>query len=390
MKIVFLSSRLTQHQIPFCNAMLEMCESFTFIQMATANKSWEGKGERLFRKDYPYLIMYCESPELAHSLMRDSDAIIVSAPYQSVIKKETFRRIPIFIYLERFYKEEPNMFLRLKIRLGSIVHHRIYQKYNPILLCASGFCAQDAKRLGLYQNRCLRWGYFPECKEYDVQKLLEKKKSGSVTNILWAGRFLGWKHPDDAITLATRLVAKAYSFHMNIVGSGEMEQHLRDLIDKNDLHTRVSLLGAKSPEDVRHLMEEACIYVFTSDFQEGWGAVLNEAMNSGCAVVASHSIGAVPFLLEDGKNGLIYQSGNIDDLYKKVTMLLDFPELQNKLGERAYYTITNVWNAKNAAERFIRLLQEPSEKQRMDIYEMGPCSRADCVQNDWYPNGGVL
>ena len=37
--------------------------------------------------------------------------------------------------------------------------------------------------------------------------------------------------------------------------------------------------------------------------QEGWGAVVNEAMNSGCAVVADHMIGAAPWLIRQGENG---------------------------------------------------------------------------------------
>ena len=49
-------------------------------------------------------------------------------------------------------------------------------------------------------------------------------------------------------------------------------------------------------------MEKSEIFLFTSDKGEGWGAVLNESMNSACAVVASHAIGSVPFLLKDGEN----------------------------------------------------------------------------------------
>jgi glycosyltransferase involved in cell wall biosynthesis len=60
-----------------------------------------------------------------------------------------------------------------------------------------------------------------------------------------------------------------------------------------------------APEAVRDHMEAADIFLFTSDFNEGWGAVLNESMNSACAVVASHAIGSVPFLLKDGENGFI-------------------------------------------------------------------------------------
>ena len=44
-------------------------------------------------------------------------------------------------------------------------------------------------------------------------------------------------------------------------------------------------------------MEESEIYLVTSDRKEGWGAVVNEAMNSGCAVVADHMIGAAPWMI---------------------------------------------------------------------------------------------
>ena len=43
--------------------------------------------------------------------------------------------------------------------------------------------------------------------------------------------------------------------------------------------------------------------------QDGWGAVANEAMNSACALVAGHMIGAVPYLIRQGENGLIYEDG---------------------------------------------------------------------------------
>ena len=84
-----------------------------------------------------------------------------------------------------------------------------------------------------------------------------------------------------------------------------------------------AMLGAMPPEEVRRHMEKADIYLFTSDFNEGWGAVLNESMNSGCAVVASHAIGSVPFLIKNGENGLIYENGNQLDLEKQVLRLLE-------------------------------------------------------------------
>ena len=100
-------------------------------------------------------------------------------------------------------------------------------------------------------------------------------------------------------------------------------------------------------------------------------------MNSGCAVVASRAIGSVPYLLRDGENGLIYESGNTDELYEKVKLLLDEPERQRRLGFNAYKTMTELWNAEVAAERFVELAKRVlcGEKSPM-LFDDGPCGKA--------------
>jgi len=115
--------------------------------------------------------------------------------------------------------------------------------------------------------------------------------------------------------------------------------------------------------------------------------VLNEAMNSGCAVVASHAIGSVPFLMKDGENGLIYESGNVDMLYEKVKYLLDKPEEQIRLGTAAYHTIADLWNAEVAAERFVELSKHIlAGEKHPDLYKDGPCSKAEIIKDNWIMN----
>lgn len=137
-----------------------------------------------------------------------------------------------------------------------------------------------------------------------------------------------------------------------------------------------------SPEEVRKYMERANIYLFTSDFNEGWGAVLNESMNSACAVVASHAIGAVPFLLEHKKNGLIYKNGDINNLYENVKLLLDNQELSKKLGLEAYLTMKKKWNVKEATSKLLTLA-ESILSNRPVYYHDGPCSKAEIITNKW-------
>ena len=125
--------------------------------------------------------------------------------------------------------------------------------------------------------------------------------------------------------------------------------------------------------------------MFTSDKQEGWGAVLNESMNSGCAVVASHEIGAVPFLIEDDRNGMIYRSCNVQELSEKIEELLQDPDKCRRLGQAAYETLLQTWNAETAAERLVQVCRKLLRGESAEgLYQTGPCSPAEKIGEDWY------
>ena len=155
----------------------------------------------------------------------------------------------------------------------------------------------------------------------------------------------------------------------------------------------MTLCGFKKPEEVRKYMEKADIYLMTSDRKEGWGAVVNEAMNSGCAVVGDHMVGAVPFLLQHGKNGLIYKDGEKQQLFELTELLVRDRAYCHRLGREAIKTITGEWNAEIAAERMCGLCSRLGFLTREDMpgvsdllwEEMktlpvnGPCSPAPVI-----------
>ena len=66
-------------------------------------------------------------------------------------------------------------------------------------------------------------------------------------------------------------------------------------------------------------------------------------------------IGAIPYLVRDGINGLIYRDGNRDEMFRLAEKLVGDRELCRTFGTNAYATITECWNAENAALSLIRL-----------------------------------
>ncbi len=313
-----------------------------------------------------------ESEELCRKLIREADAVIAGSAPEKLLRERIAAGKLLFRYSERPLKHgsEPLKYLPRLIKW-----HLLNPPGKPIyLLCAGAYASADYARFGLFRGKCFQWGYFPPTMRYNIGELMERKDPGTI---LWCGRFLDWKHPDDVILAAKRLKDEGLSFRLQLIGTGPMEQRLRELVEQNQLSDSVSFCGVMSPDEVRRYMERAGIFVISSDRQEGWGAVVNEAMNSGCAVAAGDAAGSVPYLIRDGENGRVYASGSVDALAEILRELLEKPEQQKSLGPAACRTITELWNAELAAERFLILTGRLLSGRDAVLFSSGPCSRAD-------------
>lgn len=387
MKVTFFSNFLNHHQLPFCLAMCKLTNNnFVFVATEKIPQERLDMGYADMNSAYPFVLRAYESEDAEQEAMKlalESDAIITgSAPEKYTVSRIEQHKLA-FRYSERIYKKG---IWRALSPTGSRVMHKKHTKYKnePLyMLCASAYTAMDFAIQGAYIDKTYKWGYFPGVKQYDIAELMGKKLSVTSAglkhpqaSILWAGRLIRLKHPDASIRLAASLKEKGYSFRMSIIGNGEMKAQLEKMIIDKNLSDCVEMLGAMPPEKVREHMERADIFLFTSDFHEGWGAVMNESMNSGCAVVASHAVGSVPFLIQDGMNGIVYKNGNQRDLNRAVMELLDNPEKRRKMGCAAYQTMTEQWNGETAAKRFLTLCEKLEIGQNTPYID-GPCSRAE-------------
>ena len=378
MNLIFVTNMLNHHQYALCKAFGEHFDGFKLI---TTQKT-TGIGYQT-AKDAEFVLHYENSKNREHikDLILNADIVIFGACPNELIEMRMKDNKLSFLYSERFFKK--GVWRRFIPKTHKEVERRIVNyKNNMYALCASAYLPYDLKLMGFPMEKCFKWGYFPETNKYDAEALINNKSCGKI-KLLWVGRMLGLKHPDDAVKLAKKLKKSGIDFELNLVGDGAITESLKSTVKNNGLNDCVHLLGSKSTEEVRRYMEEASIFLFTSDRNEGWGAVLNEAMNSGCAVVASHAIGSVPFLINDGKNGLIYRSGDINDLYEKVKYLIDNKEKTAELGKNAYITLADLWNAKTAAERFKRLVQAIKAVNTTNLFDDGPCSKVEVLKDDW-------
>ena len=356
--LVFVSNYINHHQIPFCNALYRMLgERFCFIQTEEMEAEriqlgWNGA-------ELPeYVICSYREPEECRKRILESRVVLFGGvDEEAFIAPRLEAGLPVIRYAERPYKTGQWKMISPRGLCKKYHDHTRYRKAPVYLLCAGAYVASDYHLFGAYPGKMLRWGYFPEVKEYDVEQLLHQKGSmRGMPYLFWAARMIDWKHPEYPVRLAARLKAAGLRFRLEMAGTGPLEEKIRQLVKQLQLEECVQLTGSHTPQEIRRRMEQADIYLVTSDRQEGWGAVVNEAMNSACAVVGNHMVGAVPTLIDPERNGRIYHDKDEEMLYRLVKELLEQPELARRLGRKAYETMTGLWNPQTAAERLIGLL----------------------------------
>ena len=378
MKITFFSNFLNHHQTPFCDEMYKQLEgNFTFVSTEKIPESFLKNGYPDCT-NYPYnLNSYKNETQFKKALLLglESDVVIIGSASDIFIKERQKQNKHTFIYSERFFKKGKWQQLNLKLVVNILLKHTFFRSKNQYMLCASAFTANDTEKFYAYPDKKYKWGYFTEDEKLSIEQLFSKKATEKI-EIIWIARFIDWKHPEMVAELAFELKMKKYDFHITMIGHGIMFDYIKSQIAKLNISDCVSLSGSISNNLVRDYLRKSNIFIFTSDQNEGWGAVLNEAMSSGCAIVASNRIGAVPYLIKHKKNGLIFKSRNAFDLLYQVESLLVDAEYRKRLSFEAYNTIKLVWNPRTAASNLITLSKSLLSGKNF-YFDDGPCSKAE-------------
>ena len=380
MKVVFISNFLTHHQVPFCLEMQKrLGDNFKFISTVKIFDWRQKLGFKDLDNEYDFVVKAYESEEskeLAKKLTLESDVAIIGSTTDELLEerlkqdKLTFRyRARVFIFPDGFLK---TVFNKEKLKLFYNRHIKFRKNKNLYMLCANAYGAKDFNFLGLYKNKIYKWGYFLETNKYDIDKLIEKKEKNKRIEIIWVARFIKWKHPEVVVKLAKRLKMQKYNFHIKMLGTGKLEEKIRKKVKKLNLSEEVEIVGQVPSDKVKDYMEKANIFIGTSDSQEGWGAVVNESMNAGCAVVANKRMGSVPFLIKENETGLTYTT--YKELEDEVKLLINNKELRKKLGRSAYKYITEKWTSSIAANNIIELFDSIINKKEYKIVD-GPASK---------------
>lgn len=185
------------------------------------------------------------------------------------------------------------------------------------------------------EEQMIRWGYFV-APSIRPSKPKELGKSPASLKVLWVGRMIPLKHVETIVKAIRKLVNEGHiAISLTLVGNGPEEARLRKLSSG----LPVSFLSFQPLYKVREIMREHDVYVFASNGFDGWGAVVNEAIEEGMSVLGTYETGAASILLPEENRFHVK----------------DWKTLALKLSKPVKYVPIGDWSAKRAAERMLSL-----------------------------------
>lgn len=381
MTFTFVSNYINHHQIPLCEALYKtLGEDFTFIQTMPMEEERVAMGWGVDIQKLPYVLCLYEKEYECLKKIAESDVVLFGwTEREDIVASRLQSGRTTLRVSERLYREGQWKAISPRGLIAKYNEHIKYRRQNVCMLCAGAYTASDFHLIGAYPDKMFRWGYFTALRKYDETQLDAMKIQDGALHIVWAGRFIPLKHPEYVIRLAKHLRDKGYQYHIHMLGDGELEPSMKQEVTDLGLSGSFTFYGYTEPEKVRDVMEQCHIHLFTSNYLEGWGAVVNEGMNSGCVEVVNAQVGAAPYLIRHGENGLVYP----DDSYEKMEALVEdlFAHWDDRkqMGWAAYETIRDMWNAEHAAKELLRFVSD-LQKGRIIAAEEGPLSNAPVIR----------
>lgn len=153
--------------------------------------------------------------------------------------------------------------------------------------------------------------------------------------ILAVGRIDPQKNQTLAVDALQQLAARRKNVHLALVGhvtSEGYEDKLRARIREHGLESRVTLIPGLDARDgdLVGAYHAADVFLLPS-IHEPFGIVILEAWAAGVPVVASR-VGGVPSFVEDGRDGLLFESGDLDEACRHLATILDDPARGRDIG----------------------------------------------------------
>ncbi|WP_169795454.1 glycosyltransferase family 4 protein [Dechloromonas denitrificans] len=180
--------------------------------------------------------------------------------------------------------------------------------------------------------------------------------------LLNVGNYVPIKAQDIFLTAFARIATEYPELNIVCVGgtdNGSWLKHLKELVNKLNIETRVTFLENKPQNQIASLMRNTNCLVHTAKY-ESFGLVLIEAGACQTPVIATR-VGGIPEIIPSSDFGLLFNNGNIDELTAAISETLRSPDRAKKRGINLQQRVSNQFSAKSMLEGYLRIFRKITE-----------------------------
>lgn len=210
----------------------------------------------------------------------------------------------------------PGWLRTIIVRLGWIDANRVLSKADAVTTPTGRAAAFLERETSLQEVLAISCGL--ESAKY-TPDLTERKQQ----RIVFVGRMTQEKHVDVLIRALALLPAH---IGLDLVGPGDQIPALKELASKLHVADRVIFHGKVSDEQLRACLTQASVFAIASEAELQSIATL-EAMASGLPIVAADAM-ALPHLVQEGKNGYLFQPRQHAELAAHIERILALPHTE--------------------------------------------------------------
>ena len=314
MRIVFWTNCVSPHQMPYISKLLDYPEvddvivaAETSISKDRRNQGWQefsskgidikiNPGNDEIEKLLSYSIensWHLFSGISGFSFVRK--ALRKSLKYP--LKRGVISEGP-YTYFAGFGKGKPLCLHRLRFYL------RDYKLSNYIHL----FFAIGEQAIQYFSSLPIKWKVVPFSYCTNSACNFVPITDTTKVNFIFTGSLSPRKSP---ISLVKALPG-SYHCKLTIVGEGSERKRIEHYLEQQKPPIDVNFTGRKLISEIPQTIAAHDVLVLPSVY-DGWGAVVNEALENGCFVICSSACGAKD-LLRDSRLGIVFQAGDKNDL----------------------------------------------------------------------------
>jgi glycosyltransferase involved in cell wall biosynthesis len=197
-----------------------------------------------------------------------------------------------------------------------------------LMIAPSNFMIEKYRQNGFFNNtKCVK---IPLGIDFKSEKTVKDYDILDFTYICSLGKHKGV----DTLINAFKEIDDKY-IRLNLIGKGYDEEEFKELASGDD---RIIFHGFVDNEKIKEYYAASNVIIIPSICYDNSPLVIYESFTTGTPVIGSN-IGGIPELIEDGRNGYLFEAGSVSQLKDKLLKVINNKELLKELEKNAFDSI---------------------------------------------------